>query len=88
MPMRLRVKPVIGRGRREAARSRGVGELGMCRDPLADGAAGHAEAASQIEIGGAARAELAASAGVLGPVEGGRPGPDMADAPDEELDRI
>ena len=42
----------------------------------------------QIGIGGAARAECAGAAGVLGFVEGGRSGPDMADAPDEGLERI
>jgi hypothetical protein len=48
----------------------GLGELGMGREPQVDGAAGHAEAAGQIGIGGAARAELAGATGVLGFVEG------------------
>jgi len=53
-----------------AALLHGLGELRMGGNPLADGAAGHAEAAGQIGIGGAARAKLAGAAGVLGFVEG------------------
>ena len=53
-----------------AALLHGLGELGMGGNPLADGAARHAEAAGQIGIGGAARAQFAGAAGVLGLVEG------------------
>ena len=46
------------------------GELGMSGDPLADGAAGHAETAGQIVAGSAARAEVARAIRVFGLIEG------------------